>query len=133
MEVRDEKALGKAVHNDVDTIVIEGDLAKKVLRIKATGKIAWAIAIGAISVAIPIAIATVGSGGTAAPVTVPAEVLTLTAPAAVLGVGTTASAVSIAVGAASLGGVSAGVGALNKLRKYKLKKVGKDRVILTRK
>ncbi len=60
-----EQELGEALKNDTDTIVIEGDLAKKVVRIRATGKVAWAIAIGAIAIAVGIAIASGGAGAPA--------------------------------------------------------------------
>ena len=36
MKIRAEKELGEALKNDQDRIEIEGDLAKKVIRIKAT-------------------------------------------------------------------------------------------------
>lgn len=44
MAISNEKDLGEAVNNEQDTIEIEGDLGKKVLRIKATGKVAWLVA-----------------------------------------------------------------------------------------
>lgn len=31
--------LGREIHNDTDTIIVEGDLSNKVIRIKATGKV----------------------------------------------------------------------------------------------
>ena len=63
MKIRAEKELGEALKNDQDRIEIEGDLAKKVIRIKATGKIAWAIAAGAIAVAVIAVLATPATGG----------------------------------------------------------------------
>lgn len=77
MLVRDNKGLGKAVKNNEDTIEIEGDLSKKVIKIKATGKVAWAVSIGAIGIAVAAALATPATGGTSAVVGVVA------APAAV--------------------------------------------------
>ena len=50
MAIINEKDLSEALKNDKDTIEIEGDLADKVIRIKATGSVAWAIAIGSIAV-----------------------------------------------------------------------------------
>lgn len=40
MKVNNEKELGKALHDEEDSIEIEGDLSNKVIRIKATGKVA---------------------------------------------------------------------------------------------
>ena len=44
--------LGKALKEERDEICIEGDLAQKVVKIYATGKVSWFIAVGAISVAV---------------------------------------------------------------------------------
>lgn len=44
--------LGKALNEGQDTITIKGDFKDKVIKIKGTGKVAWAIAIGAIGVAV---------------------------------------------------------------------------------
>ena len=47
------KELGKAIKEEKDTIIIgRRALAKKVVRIKATGKVAWGIAFGAIGVSV---------------------------------------------------------------------------------
>ena len=54
--------LGRKVNNGENEITIEGVLGKKIIRIKATGKVAWAIAFGAIGVALVIAIRGVGAG-----------------------------------------------------------------------
>lgn len=40
MYVSDEKELGSALKSGEDTIEVEGDLKDKVLRIKATGRVA---------------------------------------------------------------------------------------------
>lgn len=115
---------GKALHEEKDSIEIEGDFAKKVIRIKATGKVVWGILIGSLAIAIPLVIVTVASGGTATPATAPVIMGVMGPSIAALGVGATYSAVSIATGAAiAAGGVSAipdAIKALNKLRKYKL-------------
>jgi hypothetical protein len=125
MAIDNEKDLGKAVKNEQETIEIEGNLKDKVLRIKATGKVAWVVAIGAIAIAI---------AGTSYPVPEPATqtltkgVAAIAAPAAVsvLGVGTTISAISIAVAAG-------GIGVLNSLRNYKIVENTADRLVLRRK
>lgn len=116
--VRTEQELGQAIRHDEDRIEIEGDLAKKVIRLKATGKVAWAVAIGAIAVAV----ATLIMMGPAA-----APVAAVSAPAAVaiLGVSATVSAVWIAV-------AGGGVSTLGRLRQYRLEQRTDGRVVLER-
>jgi hypothetical protein len=118
MSISTEKELGDALKNNQDSIEIEGDLSKKVIRIKATGTVAWAVAIGAIGIAVVL---TVGSGGTAAP----AAGLVGFGAVSVLGVSAATSAVAIAVAAG-------GVGALNSLRKYKIVSQSDNKVVLSR-
>ncbi len=108
VKVSTEKDLGDALKRNEDCIEIIGDLAKKTIKIRATGNVAWAIAIAAVGVAVYGVIALPVTGGTSAAVS------GLVAPAAVgiLGGTITLSAVSIAVAAG-------GIGALTSLRKYK--------------
>ena len=40
VNVNDSKGLGKALKDNEDEIIIEGDLRKKVIKIKAPGKVA---------------------------------------------------------------------------------------------
>jgi hypothetical protein len=119
MAIHTEKDLGEALKIEQDTIEIEGDLKKKVLRIKATGKVAWVVAIGAIGVAVVIA---VGSGGAGTP----ASAVIGIGAVSVLGLSAATSAVAIALAAG-------GVGALNTLRKYKIVSDTGDRLVLSRK
>lgn len=118
---RTPEELGKSVIEKQDTIIIEGDLINKVLRIKATGKVAWAVAIGAIGVSVAAALATPATGGTSNV----AHFVTVPVAAGTLGTAAT-TAVAIAVSAG-------GVGALNKLRKYQIVEQSADRLILKRK
>lgn len=118
MSISTEAELGKALKNGAETIEIEGDLKNKVLRIKATGKVAWLVAIAAIGIAVAVLFA---SGGTGAPVS---GVIGAGA-VSVLGLPAAISAVSIAVAAG-------GAGALNSLRKYKVVKQSDKSVILRR-
>ena len=107
--VSDEKELAKALADNEDTIYVEGNLKEKVIRIKATGKVAWAIAIAAIAAAIALIIVSLPTGGAGAVASAgiaPVAVGILGAPA-------TMSAIGIAVAAG-------GVGVLNKLRSYDL-------------
>ena len=121
MAIFSEKDLGDALNGEQNTIEIEGDLAAKVIRIKATGTVAWAIAIGAIGFAFYSVMAAPATGGGSV---VPAGV-TATAAVSVLGVSATYSAIAIAVAAGS-------VGVLNKLRKYKIVEKTEGRVVIVR-
>ena len=121
-----EKELGEALKNNQDTIEIEGDLANKVIRIKATGAVAWGVCIGCVAVAVTFIVVTFGSGGTTAPVTVPTAAVSLGAAAAVWGLPTALAATGIA----AAGG---GVIVLNKLRKYRLEKKSDTKIVLHRK
>ena len=122
MTIKNEKDLGNAIKNDQDTIEIEGDLGKKVLKIKATGKVAWAVAAGAIGVAVLAVMYPVPEPTTQ----VASKAFALTAGGgvvAILGAGAATTAISIAVAAG-------GVGALNKLRAYKVVSTDNNRVVL---
>ena len=122
MAIDNEKDLGKALNEDQDTIEIEGSLKDKVIKIKATGKVAWVIAIGAIGVAVvailypvPEPATQTGAKGIAA--------LTGGAAVGILGAGTAMSAIAISV-------ASGGVAALNKLRGYKIISNSGDKLVL---
>ncbi|WP_193072763.1 hypothetical protein [Pseudomonas sp. FME51] len=119
MAITTEKELGEALKIDQDTIEIEGDLTTKVLKIKATGKVAWAVAIGAIGIAVAI---TLGSGGTGAPVAGAVGI----GAVSVLGFSAATSAVAIAISAGS-------ISALNSLRKYKVVSSQENKLKLSRK
>ncbi|HOU00763.1 MAG TPA: hypothetical protein PLE00_08805 [Anaerolineaceae bacterium] len=117
--INSEKELGNALKDEKDTIIIEGDLVKKVVRIRATGKVAWAIAAGAIAVAIIIVIRTGGTG-------TPGAALIGGAAVGILGLPAALAAISIGVAAG-------GVAALNKLRQYKEAERSAGRLVLKRK
>ena len=118
MVVCTEEELAEALKSGTESIEIEGDLAKGVVRIKYTGQAAWVIAIGA-AVALALAApATAGAGIVASP-------FVATGAVSVLGFGTTATAISIAVAAG-------GVGVLNSLRDYDLEKISDTHVKLTK-
>ncbi|RJP24484.1 MAG: hypothetical protein C4520_03980 [Candidatus Abyssobacteria bacterium SURF_5] len=114
--VTTEKDLGQALKEKVSTIIIEGSLKDKVIRIRATGKVAWLIAGGAIAIAIAIVIS---SAGTAAPV------------AALVG-GTTVGILGLpaAIAATSIGVAAGGFAALNRLRRYKEFERSENRLVL---
>ena len=119
----------RAVDNKEDCIIIEGDKANDVYRIIATGNVAWAIAIGAIGLSAALIFITVGSGGTAAPVTVPVEVASkaIIAPVAIATLGLSATSTAIAICFAA-GGVAAGKAMLNAVRNnYKIAEKVEDK------
>lgn len=68
-----EKELAEALKKNPDTIEIEGDLARKVIKIKATGAVAWGACLVMISFCALSAAATVATAGTAAPATLPMQ------------------------------------------------------------
>jgi uncharacterized membrane protein YdbT with pleckstrin-like domain len=111
-KVNTEKDLGEALKSGEDFIEIEGDLARKTIRIRATGKAAWMLAIGSLGIAAFAAYATVGTGGAAAPIASAAVAVAAPAAVGVLGISATVSALGIAIAAG-------GIGALTTLRKYK--------------
>lgn len=119
MTIKKEAELASALKNQDDTIEIEGDLANKVVRIKATGKVAWAVAFTGIAAAVVIFLAT---GGAGSPVSGIIGAGTIT----VLGLPAAASAVMIAVAAG-------GVGVLNTLRAYRISSKRDGHVVLQRK
>ena len=122
VKVSTEEELGKAIKNKEDYIEVEFDLQKHVVKIKATGQIAWAIVIAVLTVVVVGLISAPATGGTSALVG-----LGVTAPAAVsiLGLGGTQAAVAIAV-------AGGGVGILNQLREYKMERFSDGRMILKR-
>ena len=134
MSVTTEKELGKAIHNNEDTIEIEGDLVKKVIKIKATGKVAWGVCIGSLTIGI---IATVAAmiPDPAEPVEAGVAGISYGISAVTLGIATT-SAISIGIAGAIAAGAtgvavgSAGIKILNKLRKYKIVEKSDKRLVL---
>lgn len=125
--MKSEKELSEALKRGDDCIEIECDLAKKVLKIKATGKGAWAVCIVGISVAVASVVATVGSGGTAGAPAALVATPAMASTVAILGI----PAATAAVGIALAGG---GVGVLNHLMKdYDMEKVSDEKLILHRK
>ncbi|CAN7451388.1 hypothetical protein LJR099_003027 [Variovorax paradoxus] len=124
-KVDNEKDLGEALKSGEDFIEIEGDLARKTIRIRATGKVAWMLAVGSLGIAAVAAYATVGTGGAAAPVATAAFAAAAPAAIGVLGLSATVSALGIAIAAG-------GIGALTTLRSYKEVSRADGRLILQR-
>lgn len=100
--VNNAQDLGKAIKNGDETIEIEGDLGRKVVRIKATGKTSFIIAAGAVAVAVIAVIGMVPAAGAGpAGIVVPGAIATTTAAGAVAiwGFPVTVAAISIGVAA----------------------------------
>ena len=125
-KVSTEAELGEALKNNEETIEIEGDLANKAFKIRATGKVAWAVAIGAIGIATYSVYVTIGTAGTSSVVTASTSGIMAVTATTVLGGAVTYSAIAIAVAAG-------GVAALNTLRKYRQVSYEKNRLVLKRK
>lgn len=119
--VRTEKELAKQIENNADIIIIEGSLKDKVIRIKATGKAAWIVAIGAIGVAVASFLSAPATGG----VSTVSSFVGASAAVTTLGLSTTTSAILIAIAAG-------GVGVLNKLRDYDIVEENDKRIKLKR-
>lgn len=119
ISIKTEDQLGKALKEGKDIIEIEGDLVNKVIKIKATGKIAWAVAIIAIALAV---LALLISGGVSAS----ASGIVEFSAVSILGLPTTLSAISIAVAAG-------GVGVLNSSREYEIESQTDNLLLLKRK
>lgn len=131
--VRTPKELGKAIKEDKETIEIEGDLAAKVIRIKATGKVAWGVAAAALGVGIfaivhtPHAtVATAPVGGAGGAISFTGGAVSTGAAGAILG--------PAAITALTVAVTAGGLGALTTLRnKYKIANKSKNRLTLQKK
>lgn len=100
-QITNPTELGREIKGGANETTITGDLAQRVVSIKATGGVAWAIAFGAIAIGIIFAIK-----GTKAGEAVPALICGgatalagLTAATAILGLATTTAALKIGLGA----------------------------------
>lgn len=122
--------LAKAIKNNEESIIIEGDLKNKIIRIKATGKVAWGVCAVALAAAIALYIATPAAAVTTTPVggsvALVHAVVATTAATATLG--------SAAIPAVIIGVAAGGIGALNTLRdKYKIVEKDNEHIKLQRK
>lgn len=117
--------LAKAIDRGENKIIVTGTLGEAVITIEAIGPVAWAVAIGAVGVAVASIITTVGTGGVGAPAGVVMKCFTTPVLVTTFGsTGTVTTAVSIAV-------AGGGVGTLTTLRKYKAKRE-RGKVVLIR-
>ena len=121
MVVHSEEELANAIENGTESIEIEGDLAKGVIKIKYVVKAAWLVAIGAIGVAVASLMVSPATAGVSAGF----AAASAAGAVGILGAATTATAISIAVAAG-------GVGVLNRLRDYDMKKISDTHVKLAK-
>ena len=125
---RTAKEFAEAVKDNEEYITIEGDLKNGVLRIKATGKIAWGVCAGSLAIAITLCIA---AG--------PAMVVPPAGGQALVGGGAAAALAASTLGQAvvpaiAIGVCAGGVGVLNTLRdKYKIIEKNDKYITLKRK
>lgn len=132
--VKSAKELGEAIKNKEEYIYIEGDLKNKIIKIKATGKIAWAIAGVAIASAVGLylsapatAVATAPAGGVGSVVSFGGSAAAAGSAMTILGINATAVAMSVAIAAG-------GIGAINLLRDdYKIVRNDNKGMLLERK
>lgn len=111
--VRTEEELADAINESIDQIEIEGDLANKTFKIKASGQVAWAVAIGAIGIAATAVVLAMKGGDTkTTAISGLAAASFMAVPTLTIGYAAAAAAVAIAVSAGS-------VAVLGKLRDYK--------------
>lgn len=130
VKVTNNDELNSAMNSGASTIEIEGDLAKKVIRLKATGMVSWAIAFGAIGIAVGVLIVStpisVVTGGLAAPIE-GASVAMLAAPAvSIVGLDVVVMSVGLAI-------TAGGVGILTRLRSdYRIIEQAPTHVVLAK-
>lgn len=134
MSIKTFKEILDALRTDQDEIHIEGDAAKKIIKIKASGNIAWVIALGAVTVAVIAALSASKSNNDKS--STAAMVLGFSAaPAAVATIGVSATSGLIAIVMAGVGGIGlvATKRALTKLRNnYKVIASSENMVVLKR-
>lgn len=111
--VKTSEELGKAIKAKEEYIYIEGDLRKRIIRIKATGKIAWAVAGTSVAAAVGLYLATPVATATTAPAAGTGGVISFTGSATaatvattVLGIKATWVAISVAIAAGGFGAIS---------------------------
>ena len=122
--------LAYAIKNKEESIIIEGDMKNKVIRIKATGTVAWGVCAVSLGAAIVFYITTPAAIVTTTPVgggmSFVSGMVATTAAATTLG--------SSTVAAVAIGVAAGGIGTLNTLRdRYKIVEKGKYHIKLQRK
>lgn len=133
VSVTTEEELGQAIKDDAISIEINNPkLSDNVLKIKATGKVSWAVALGALGIAVGLVILKVKASN--------AEVSTQTGSAISFTGAAAGTAVAAgilgkaAIAATSIAVAAGGVGALTSLRdKYKIVERTENKLVLKHK
>lgn len=120
--VNNERDLGIALSLKKEEIIVEGNLADKVIKIKSVSDDEWLLIIGALTTTVTAAVTAAATAGLAAPLVLPATVTGMGSVVAVLGTATSVSAVTIGVGGGS-------VSVLLELRNYQME-IFDDYIIL---
>ncbi len=125
-----EKEFADAIKNNEDEIIVEGDLRKGIIRIKVTGKIAWAVCAVSLSAAIAFYIATPAATVATTPV---GGGLSFTGGVAMSTVAATTLGTAV-IPAVTIGVCAGGIGVLNTLRdQYKIVEKNNTYIKLKRK
>ncbi len=125
---RTAKEFADAVKNNEENITVEGDLKNGILRIKATGKVAWGVCAGSLAVAITLCI-----------MAGPAMIVPPAGGQALVGGGAAAAIAAATLGQAvvpaiAIGVCAGGIGVLNTLRdQYKIVNKNDKSITLRRK
>jgi hypothetical protein len=126
--------LAAAIKRNESKIIIEGDLANNIYRIKLIGPIAWGIAFLAIGGAVYVYLATPAVTAVSAPVGGAGGILSFGAASASAAVAVTTIGLNATIAAIGVGVAAGSVGAITKLReKYKVSEKSDNRLVLTRK
>ena len=135
MPINNENELIKAIENKVNFIEIEGNLAQKTIKIKASGAVAWLVAVAAFAVAFAVVLLSIKAEGISAQIPVNVE-NNISANALIGGwdlsclttfeIWTISIALLVAV-------IAVFVAVFNKLRNYKIEKISNEHVKLYKK
>lgn len=132
--VQTSSELGKAIKRKESKIVVEGDIVKKVIRIKITGPIAWGVAFAAIGSAVYLYLSTPATSAASTPIGGTGGVISFGAASGAAGAATTILGIRATTVAVGIGLAAGGVGAVTALRdKYTIVEKSKRRIVLKRK
>jgi hypothetical protein len=132
--VRTSSELGKAIKRKESTIIVEGDIIHKVIRIKLTGPIAWGVACIALGSAIYFYLSTPAATISSTPLGGTGGAISFSVGTGAAGAAVTILGINVTIVAIGIGVAAGGVGALTTLRdKYKVTDKSKGRLVLKRK
>ncbi|TCL59892.1 hypothetical protein EDD76_10381 [Kineothrix alysoides] len=124
--------IAEATKRRESCFIVEGDVANKLIRIKATGPVAWVLCAGSLTIAIGLIISTPAATVATAPAGGVGGVISFTGAGGAAAVAATSGLGTATIAAISLGVAGGGVGVLTAIRdKYKVEKIGKDKIKMT--